>query len=134
MYSHLQLLPDDTQSQLVKYLLKSCGTDVANELFFYAAGECNLNYSDLVLTPEQRTKIVSECSMFTFTHACGLSIPINVWIFRFYILLGQEYKSTLTALNKSLNGSSIDDFLTASENAMQSCSMILKKIDKKKDR
>lgn len=50
------------------------------------------------------------------------------------LISGQEYKSTLTALNKAINGSSIEDFLTAAENAMQACSMILKKIDKKKDR
>lgn len=47
---------------------------------------------------------------------------------------GPDYKAALIALNKALSGSSIDDFLLAAENALQACSMILKKIDKKKDR
>lgn len=51
-----------------------------------------------------------------------------------FLISGQEYKSTFTALNKAINGTSIEDFLTAAENAMQTCSMILKKVDKKKDR
>lgn len=50
------------------------------------------------------------------------------------MLPGAEYKTALTALNKAVNGTSIDDFLTAAENALQACSMILKKVDKKKDR
>lgn len=58
----MQLLPDDIEIQLIKYSLKSQGSEVANEIFYYAAGECNLNYPDVALTPEQRTKIISECS------------------------------------------------------------------------
>lgn len=58
-------------------------------------------------------------------------LSLNIWFSPF---LGQEYKAPLTALIKSTNGTSIEEFLTAAENALQSCSMILKKIDKKKDR
>lgn len=104
----LHLLPPDQQSQLIKYLLKTHGQDVCNELFLYVAAECNLNYNENSLTSDQRNKIVNEC--------------------------GQEYKSALVALNKSISGASIDDFYAATENAMESCSMIVKKIDKKKDR
>uniref|UniRef100_A0A6B2EII5 E3 UFM1-protein ligase 1 homolog n=1 Tax=Phlebotomus kandelakii TaxID=1109342 RepID=A0A6B2EII5_9DIPT len=104
----LKLFPADVQQQLVKYLLKTLGTDICNELFFYVAIECSLNFSTSSLSPEQRNSIVQEC--------------------------GQEYKSALSTLNKTLSGQSIDDFLMASENALQECSMILKKIDKKKDR
>lgn len=45
-----------------------------------------------------------------------------------------EYKSSLAALSKAVSGSSIEEFLAAAENAMVACGMILKKIDKKKDR
>lgn len=48
--------------------------------------------------------------------------------------LGQEYKSALAALNKAVAGSSVDEFLESAENALEACGMILKKIDKKKDR
>lgn len=37
-------------------------------------------------------------------------------------------------MNKSILGTSIEDFLTIAENSLQVCSMILKKVDKKKDR
>ncbi|XP_062545565.1 E3 UFM1-protein ligase 1 homolog [Armigeres subalbatus] len=105
----IKLLPADVQPQLVKYLLKSLGTDFCNEICFYVAAECNLNSNGTTLTVEQRNKIVQECS--------------------------QEYKSALQALNKAVSSSaSIDDFLDVAENALQTCSMILKKIDKKKDR
>jgi len=36
-------------------------------------------------------------------------------------------------LNKSINGT-VEDFLVAAENILVPCSMILKKIDKKKDK
>lgn len=38
------------------------------------------------------------------------------------------------ALNKTLSGTSIEEYLAATESALQACSMILKKVDKKKDR
>lgn len=57
----LRLLPVDLQAQLVKYLLKSHGTEVCNDFFFYVATECNLNYSDANLKSEQRTKIAQDC-------------------------------------------------------------------------
>lgn len=98
-------LPADTQAQLVKYLLKSLGTDICNEISLYVANECNLNYKTSTLTVEQRNKLIQECD--------------------------NEYKASLTELNKSLNKSSIEEFLIASENALKSCSMIIKKIDKK---
>lgn len=104
----LRLLPNDLQLQLVKYLLKTHGQDFCNELCLYVAAECNLNYTDTTLTSEQRNKIAQESS--------------------------QEYKATLVALNKAVVGTSIDDFFTSAENALESCSMIVKKVDKKKDR
>lgn len=48
--------------------------------------------------------------------------------------LAAEYKAPLAALNKTLSGSSIDEFVEAVEHLMQVCSIVVKKIDKKKDR
>lgn len=59
----LRLLPADLQTQLIKYLLKTHGTDVCNDIFLYVATECNLNYTDPNLKPEQRTKIAQDCGM-----------------------------------------------------------------------
>lgn len=62
---------------------------------------------------------------------CSLESLLKIFLFLF---LAQEYKSALTALNKAVSGASVDDFLAAAENALESCEMILKKVDKKKDR
>lgn len=99
----------DVQSQLSKYLLKSFGTDFVNEIAHYVAIESELNFASQLtqITPEQRNRIAMECQ--------------------------PSFKSSLIALNKSLNGS-IEEFLIASENMLTACSMILKKIDKKKDK
>jgi len=103
----LKLFPVALQPQLVKYLLKSLGTDVCNEIFVYVANESSLSYEG-DLTAEQRLKIQQECA--------------------------EEYRVALAALTKTLTGTSIEDFLTAFEKALDACSMILKKVDKKKDR
>ncbi|XP_067636223.1 E3 UFM1-protein ligase 1 homolog isoform X2 [Eurosta solidaginis] len=103
----LKLLPLDTQAQLTKYLLKSLGNDICNELTVYIASECNLNIKTSNLNVDQRNKITQDCS--------------------------SEYKATLLELNKALN-KTIDDFVAATDNVLKVCSMIIKKVDKKKDR
>lgn len=52
----------------------------------------------------------------------------------FIIILEQEYKKPLVDLNKATVGTNVEEFLIAAENALQASSMILKKIDKKKDK
>ncbi|XP_053665378.1 E3 UFM1-protein ligase 1 homolog [Anopheles marshallii] len=106
----LKLFPSDVQGQLLKYLLKTIGTDVCNEICLYVAAECNLNTNfNAPLTVEQRTKIANDS--------------------------GAEYRASLQTLCKSLTASeTVEDFLEKTEKAMQACSMMLKKIDKKKDR
>uniref|UniRef100_A0A182LV14 E3 UFM1-protein ligase 1 homolog n=1 Tax=Anopheles culicifacies TaxID=139723 RepID=A0A182LV14_9DIPT len=106
----LKLFPFDVQGQLLKYLLKTFGTDVCNELCLYVAAECNLNTNfNAPLTAEQRTKIANDSSA--------------------------EYRVSLQTLCKALTASeTVEDFLEKTEKAMQACSMMLKKIDKKKDR
>lgn len=104
----LKLFSSETQPQLVKYLLKSLGNDICNELSTYIANESNLATNGNPLTPEQRLKISQDCE--------------------------KEYRGSLQALIKTLPGTSIDEFVIAAENCLQACSMILKKVDKKKDR
>ncbi|XP_049278724.1 E3 UFM1-protein ligase 1 homolog [Anopheles funestus] len=106
----LKLFPSDVQGQLLKYLLKTYGTDVCNEICLYVAAECNLNTNfNAPLTAEQRTKIANDSSA--------------------------EYRAPLQTLCKSLTTSeTVEDFLEKTDKAMQACSMMLKKIDKKKDR
>lgn len=103
-----KLFPADIQSQLTKYLLKSLGTDICNEICLYVAQECNMSYTEAELSTEQRMKIIQEAE--------------------------SGYKQSLLALNKTLSGSSLEDFFAAVEEALSACSMILKKVDKKKDR
>uniref|UniRef100_A0A0A1X755 E3 UFM1-protein ligase 1 homolog n=1 Tax=Zeugodacus cucurbitae TaxID=28588 RepID=A0A0A1X755_ZEUCU len=103
----LKLLPADVQAQLVKYLLKSLGNDICNELTAYIASECNLNTKVTNFNVDQRNKIAQECD--------------------------PEYKTALLEINKALN-KTIDDFVLATEGVLKACSMIIKKVDKKKDR
>lgn len=104
----LKLLPIELQTQLIKYLLKSLCTDVVNEILNYVAAERNSNVITDNFNNDQRIKFVNE--------------------------LPSEYKTPLLPLVKSLTGQSIDDFMTAIEDGLTSCSMIVKKVDKKKDR
>lgn len=124
----LRLLPADLQGQLIKYLLKTQGNDVCNDIFFYVAGECSLNYPDVNLKPEQRVKIAQDCGKYFKTlfipTKCGKTLEIT----------GQEYKAPLLALNKAVGGTSVEEFLEAAGDALEACGMILKKVDKKKDR
>lgn len=60
----LKLVPADLQIQLIKYLFKTLGTDICNEISFYVANECNLNYTDPQMTIEQRNKLIQECGKF----------------------------------------------------------------------
>ncbi|VEN49343.1 unnamed protein product [Callosobruchus maculatus] len=103
-----KLLPQDVQPHLVKYLLKSLCTDIVNEILNYVAAEQNLNTKAETLNNEQKLKFVNE--------------------------LPSDFKTPLLQLVKSVSGQNIEEFMTAVEEALAPCSMILKKIDKKKDR
>lgn len=62
---------------------------------------------------------------------------LNIYLIYFLIngfILGGSYKSIIMELNKSLNKTSLDEFLSTVENTLKGCSMVIKKIDKKKDR
>lgn len=100
----------DTQAQLTKYLMKSLGTDFCHDISLYIAHESELSFPNTTsgqLSVEQRNRIAIECQ--------------------------PAYKQPLVTLNKALNGN-VEDFLAAAENILVPCSMIVKKIDKKKDK
>uniref|UniRef100_A0A1B0FFE1 E3 UFM1-protein ligase 1 homolog n=1 Tax=Glossina morsitans morsitans TaxID=37546 RepID=A0A1B0FFE1_GLOMM len=87
--SHASLFPANVQTELIKYLLKSMGNDICNELLLYIANECQIELKNNNLNVDQRNKLAQEC---------------------------------------------VDEFVLATETLLKSCSMIIKKIDKKKDR
>lgn len=104
----LKLLPTDQQPQYVKYLLKSFGGDTLTEFCKYAANQCNLSVQVEILSVEMRNKIISD--------------------------LPDEYMKPLKALNATLSDQNMDLFYQAVDVCLSGCGMILKKIDKKKDK
>lgn len=104
----LKLFTTEMQTQLIKYLLKTLCTDIVNEILNYVAAEENSNTITDDFNNDQRLKFVNE--------------------------LPGDYKIPLVPLVKSLSAQCIDDFMTAVEEGLSSCSMIVKKVDKKKDR
>ncbi|XP_053604635.1 E3 UFM1-protein ligase 1 homolog [Plodia interpunctella] len=104
----LKTLPSDQQPQFIKYLLKSLGADVLAEFCKYAANQCNLSVQVDTLSVEQRNKIMND--------------------------LTEEYKKPLLALNGTITEQNMELFYQAVDVCLSECGMILKKIDKKKDK
>jgi len=52
------------QNQLAKYLLKSLGNEICNELIFYIANESNLTFKTTNLNVDQRNKILNDFGKF----------------------------------------------------------------------
>lgn len=103
----LKLFPTDQQPQFIKYLLKSLGADILNEFCKYAAGQCNINVRDEITT-EQRNKVIND--------------------------LTEEYAKPLKALSATIAEQNMDLFYQAVDVCLAACGMILKKVDKKKDK
>ncbi|XP_026748943.1 E3 UFM1-protein ligase 1 homolog [Galleria mellonella] len=103
-----KLMPSDQQPQFIKYLLKSLGGDILAEFCKYAGNQCNLSVQVDTLTIEQRNKIIND--------------------------LPDEYKKTLVALNATLSDQNMELFYQAVDVCLSECGMILKKVDKKKDK
>uniref|UniRef100_A0A8B9TAA0 E3 UFM1-protein ligase 1 n=1 Tax=Anas platyrhynchos TaxID=8839 RepID=A0A8B9TAA0_ANAPL len=100
---------DETQTNLVKHLLKTVCTDVTNLIFNFLASDSMMtteNYS--AITSEVRTKILGK--------------------------LPEDTKGPLTKLHTSLNGKSLEDFLSYLDSAADICDIMVKKGDKKKER
>uniref|UniRef100_A0A1B6D5T8 E3 UFM1-protein ligase 1 homolog n=1 Tax=Clastoptera arizonana TaxID=38151 RepID=A0A1B6D5T8_9HEMI len=100
----------DTQGQLVKYLLKTTGTELVNYIFTLVAQDNCSHQPDATkeLTPEARQKVLNE-------------IPTDI-------------KDPLTKLHKAVGGSSLDDFMAAVDPAFAAVDLMLRKPDKKKER
>ncbi|XP_045449576.1 E3 UFM1-protein ligase 1 homolog [Melitaea cinxia] len=104
----LKLFLSDQQPQFVKYLLKSFGGDILSEFCKYAANQCNLSVQVDDLSVEQRNKIIND--------------------------LSDEYKKPLKSLNSTISEQNMEQFYQAIDVCLSECGMILKKIDKKKDK
>ncbi|XP_059057387.1 E3 UFM1-protein ligase 1 homolog [Achroia grisella] len=103
-----KLMSSDQQPQFIKYLLKSLGGDILAEFCKYAANQCNLSVQVDTLTVEQRNKIIND--------------------------LPDEYKKPLAALNNTLLDQNMELFYQSVDVCLSECGMILKKVDKKKDK
>ncbi|NXH53878.1 UFL1 ligase, partial [Rhabdornis inornatus] len=98
-----------TDDTLAKHLLKTLCTDITNLVFNFLASESMMtteNYS--TITSEGRIKILGK--------------------------LPEDTKGPLTKLHTSLNGKSIEDFLSCLDSAVDICGIMVKKGDKKKER
>ncbi|XP_017774155.1 PREDICTED: E3 UFM1-protein ligase 1 homolog [Nicrophorus vespilloides] len=104
----IKLLPVDSQPQFHKYLLKSLCTDFVSEILNYISSEEGTNVCTDNFNNDQRLKFIND--------------------------LSADYKVPLTALIKTLSAATIDDWMEGVDAALSSCSMVLKKVDKKKDR
>lgn len=97
-------------AQLSRYLLKTLGTEVTNSLF-------NLAAADILM------KVENESSM---TYESRLKILTNV--------ANESLKNCLTKVNATLSELSIVEFLTQAENLASELQILVKKVDKKKDK
>jgi len=96
--------------QLSRYLLKTLGTEVTNSLF-------NLAAADVLM------KVENESSL---THELRLKIIGNV--------TNESLKNFLNKVNATLSELSIVEFLTQAENLASELQILVKKVDKKKDK
>lgn len=104
----LKTFSSEQQPQFIKYLLKSLGGDILAEFCKYAANQCNLSVQVDVLSIEQRNKIIND--------------------------LSEEYMKPFKALNATLSDQNMELFYQAVDLCLSECGMILKKVDKKKDK
>nr|CAG4647659.1 EOG090X00WU [Moina brachiata] len=98
----------DLQQQLYKYLLKTSGTELLNDLLLYVSQDTNSTGDSRELSAEVRQKLINE--------------------------LPQELKTPLQALLKASQGASIDEYTSSLETAIAACDIVLKKVDKKKEK
>uniref|UniRef100_A0A8D0HAR1 E3 UFM1-protein ligase 1 n=1 Tax=Sphenodon punctatus TaxID=8508 RepID=A0A8D0HAR1_SPHPU len=116
LYSNIRLFEkgikhftDETQTNLVKHTLKTVCTDITNLIFNYLAADLMMAAEDYTaITSEGRKKILGK--------------------------LSEETKGPLTKLHTSLNGKSLEDFLSCLDLAADAYDIMVKKGDKKKER
>nr|CAG4641501.1 EOG090X0267 [Eurycercus lamellatus] len=98
----------DVQQQLARHLLKTTGSELVNELVLYMAQDINASVDSKDLSPEARQKLINE-------------LPQNV-------------RPVLQGLHKTTQGASVDEFITQADAALSACDIVLRKVDKKKDK
>jgi len=99
----------DTRAQLVKHLLRTLCTELVNELFGYAAVDNNVRYDDSKeLSSEARMKILNQ--------------------------LPSDLSPDLLPLHKALTLPEISGFESALEPALAACGVMLRKVDRKRER
>uniref|UniRef100_A0A3B3QXE1 E3 UFM1-protein ligase 1 n=1 Tax=Paramormyrops kingsleyae TaxID=1676925 RepID=A0A3B3QXE1_9TELE len=104
-----KLFPDETQASIAKHVLKTVCTDMTNVLLTFAAAEfMSAVESPGSVTNEVRIRILAK--------------------------LPEDTKAPMMKLHNSLNGRSIEDFLTYLEPSVEVCGFMLKKGDKKRER
>ncbi|XP_051951847.1 E3 UFM1-protein ligase 1 [Xyrauchen texanus] len=103
-----KLFSDETQANIARHVLKTVCTDVTNVLLSFVAAEHMSTDSTSAITSEVRLKILAK--------------------------LSDEVKAPLMKLHNSLNGKSIEDFLSCLETSAEECGLLLKKGDKKRER
>ncbi|KAM7136532.1 E3 UFM1-protein ligase 1 isoform 1-T1 [Molossus nigricans] len=105
----MKFFTDDTQTALTRHLLKTICTDVTNLIFNFLASDLMMAVDDpAAITSEVRKKILSK--------------------------LSEETKVALTKLHSSLNEKSIEDFLSCLDSAAETCDIMVKRGDKKRER
>ncbi|KAM9420364.1 E3 UFM1-protein ligase 1-like isoform 1-T1 [Salvelinus alpinus] len=104
-----KLFSDETQVHIAKYVLKTVCTDVTNILVNFMAAE-------LMMSAENPNSITNE---------------VRVKILGMFPV---ETKGPLMKVHNSLNGKTIEDFVTNIEMAVEVCGFMLKKGDKKRER
>ncbi|KAA0708866.1 E3 UFM1-protein ligase 1 [Triplophysa tibetana] len=103
-----KLFSDEVQTNIARHALKTVCTDVTNILLSFVAAEHIPSDTPTAITSEVRVKILAKIS--------------------------DEVKGPLMKLHNSLNGKSFEDFLSSLETSVESCGLLLKKGDKKRER
>ncbi|XP_030638569.1 E3 UFM1-protein ligase 1 [Chanos chanos] len=104
-----KLFSDETQVNIAKHVLRTVCTDVMNIFVNFVAAEHMMAVEDpSTITNEVRVKILGK--------------------------LPDEIKSPLMKLHNTLNGKSIEEFLTNLEMSVEECGLMLKRGDKKRER
>ncbi|XP_038155217.1 E3 UFM1-protein ligase 1 [Cyprinodon tularosa] len=104
-----KLFSDETQVQITKHLLRTVCTDVTNILVNFLAADLMMSVDNpSTITNEVRVKILGK--------------------------LSEDTRGPLMKLHNSLNGKTIEDFLTNLETCAEVCGFMLKKGDKKRER
>ncbi|XP_061479361.1 E3 UFM1-protein ligase 1 [Rhineura floridana] len=100
---------DETQNNTVKHMLKTACTDLTNLIFNFLAADLMMAAEDYTaITCEMRKKILST--------------------------LPEEMRGHLTKLHLSLNGKSLEEFVSCLDAAAEACDIMVKRGDKKKER